>query len=220
MRVFVLCTGRSGSTTLAKSLSHASNVTVGHESRNHLIDGRLDYPDDHIEIDSRLAWFLGPLDERFPDALYVHLRRNPDAVAETYARVWTERVERRRLGWAIRHLRQTRTYWRKWRRDPFSTEPRIMVLAFAYGLVRSPRPFPPDQRARVARLMVDTMESNIRGFLEHRPHWTVSVETFERDVERLWDGLGLEGDKEAALAELLVRHNTTQGPLREDKTDP
>lgn len=140
MRVFVLCTGRSGSTTLAQALSHATNMTVGQETRNHLIEGRLAYPDNHIEVDPRLVFFLGPLSEQYPEARWIHLKRSPEDVAKSYARVWTQRVNRRSLDWWIRHLRQARTYWRKWRKDPFSTEPRILVLAFAYGIVRSPKP--------------------------------------------------------------------------------
>jgi hypothetical protein len=83
MNVFVLCTGRCGSTTFAKASSHATNYTVGHET------GRqrrynLDYPADHIEVDNRLAWFSGRLDEQYPTARYVHLLRDPEAVADSF----------------------------------------------------------------------------------------------------------------------------------------
>ena len=89
MRVFVLCTGRCGSVTLAEALSTATNYDVGHETRwGQVLPHRIDYPDDHIEIDNRFAWLLGPLGERYPDALYVHLKRSPLKVARSFNRRW------------------------------------------------------------------------------------------------------------------------------------
>jgi hypothetical protein len=46
---------------------------------------RFDYPEDHVEADNRLSWFLGELGRRHPDAYYVHLRRDRQATAESYA---------------------------------------------------------------------------------------------------------------------------------------
>jgi len=47
---------------------------------------RLAYPDDHIEVDNRLAWLLGRLDVEYgTEAAYVHLRRDPDAAAMSHA---------------------------------------------------------------------------------------------------------------------------------------
>ena len=84
MRIFVLCTGRCGSLSFAKACKHATNYTVGHES------GRrggytLEYPCNHIEVDNRLAWFLGRLGERYPNARCVHLTRNRLSTAESFA---------------------------------------------------------------------------------------------------------------------------------------
>jgi hypothetical protein len=88
MRVFVLTTGRSASTTFARACAHIRNYTVGHESRWGLLgEMRLDYADQHIEVDNRLVWLLGRLDNRFGDqAFYVHLVRDRDAVAQSYCR--------------------------------------------------------------------------------------------------------------------------------------
>lgn len=73
--IFVLSAGRVGSEILSKALSHANNYTVGHET-----DRAKDfsYPDYHIEIDNRLAWFLGDLDEIYDsnETLYVWLYGN------------------------------------------------------------------------------------------------------------------------------------------------
>jgi len=86
MRVFVLCTGRCGSTTFIKSCSHIWNFSSGHESLAHEIGwNRLDYPDQHIEADNRLAWRLGQLEERFGDSpLYVHLYRDRIETAKSF----------------------------------------------------------------------------------------------------------------------------------------
>ncbi len=91
MNVFVLGTGRCGSTALNAACGHMTNFTLGHEARARLIGrDRVDYPDNHIEIDHRLAWFLGRLDEKYgDDAYYVHLTRNRDACARTQARHWS-----------------------------------------------------------------------------------------------------------------------------------
>lgn len=96
-QVFVLCTGRCGSRTLAHACQRAiENYTTGHESRLHCPgESRLAYPDQHIEIDNRLSWFTGRLDERFGRApLYVHLQRDAAATARSYAR-------RRALGFLL-----------------------------------------------------------------------------------------------------------------------
>lgn len=88
MNVFILNTGRCGSTTFIAACRHITNFTAGHESRIHLLGpGRLAYPDNHIEADNRLAWLLGRLDTAYgDDARYVHLRRDRERVAASFAR--------------------------------------------------------------------------------------------------------------------------------------
>ncbi len=88
MNVFILNTGRCGSTTFIKACQHISNFSSAHESRCDLLgDARFDYPDNHIEADNRLSWFLGRLDKHYGNnAIYVHLRRNNEDTASSYAR--------------------------------------------------------------------------------------------------------------------------------------
>jgi len=90
VNVFVLCTGRCGSTTFARAASHIRNYTADHEARvQRLGDERLSYPPNHIEVDNRLGWMLGRLEESFgKDAFYVHLRRDPHAVARSFDQRW------------------------------------------------------------------------------------------------------------------------------------
>ena len=81
MRVFVLCPQRCGSVTLAEACKHISNYSSGHETRQQL---KFEYPDNHIEVDNRLVWFLGRLDYKYKDEpIYVHLRRDPNKVANS-----------------------------------------------------------------------------------------------------------------------------------------
>ncbi|UYO73880.1 hypothetical protein M0220_13480 [Halomonas qinghailakensis] len=83
---FVLCTGRCGSVSLAKSFNYVKNYTSGHESLSHLVgSSRLNYPKRHIEVDNRLSWMLGRLHSKCgDDAFYVHLKRDRLAVAESF----------------------------------------------------------------------------------------------------------------------------------------
>ena len=95
MNVFVLCTGRCGSTTFYEACKHITNFSTGHETRAHLIGTeRLQYPAQHIEADNRLAWMLGRLEQAYgDDAVYVHLQRNRLATARSF----TERYERKSI---------------------------------------------------------------------------------------------------------------------------
>lgn len=96
MNVFVLNTGRCGSTTFWRACTHVTNYTSAHESRvDQLGHARLDYPPNHIEIDNRLSWFLGKLDHRYgSDAFYVHLTRDRDAVAQSLAKHYSRGIIR------------------------------------------------------------------------------------------------------------------------------
>ena len=88
MNIFILNTGRCGSTTFINACRHITNYTALHESRATLIGGeRLNYPDHHIEADNRLSWFLGRLDRKYGNnAFYIHLSRDLSSTADSFAR--------------------------------------------------------------------------------------------------------------------------------------
>lgn len=88
MNVFVLNSGRCGSSTFIQACRHIANYSAGHETRIHLIGpDRLAYPDRHIEADNRLSWLLGRLERAYGDrAAYVHLTRERSASAASFAR--------------------------------------------------------------------------------------------------------------------------------------
>ena len=90
MNIFVLCAGRCGSVTFAAACGHMENYSSGHESRcQYLGVERLAFPENHIEVDNRLSWILGRLEETYGDnAVYVHLTRDRLATAASYNNRW------------------------------------------------------------------------------------------------------------------------------------
>ena len=88
MNVFILNTGRCGSTTFIKACQHITNYSSAHESRSTLTgEQRLAYPENHIEADNRLSWILGRVDKVHGDnAFYVHLSRDKNKTAESFAK--------------------------------------------------------------------------------------------------------------------------------------
>jgi hypothetical protein len=96
MNVFVLCTGRCGSTTFAKACAHITNYTAGHQTNMRVLGvQRLVYPRDHIEVDNRLSWFLGRLDVAYGrDAFYVHLTRDNEAVVSSFVNRFDKSIVR------------------------------------------------------------------------------------------------------------------------------
>jgi len=101
MNVFVLCTGRCGSVTFSKACSHLTNYTAGHESRYRCLSAdRMQFPDQHIEVDLRLAWYPGLLDVCYGNqAFYVHLWRDPELVADSYVRRFNRRQKAMSRSW-------------------------------------------------------------------------------------------------------------------------
>jgi len=91
MRIFVLGTGRCGSTTFSKACSHITNYTSGHETCRGQVN--IKYPDNHIEIDPHLVWNLPLLKLKYKGAYFVHLLRERDAcIASLSRRVSTKNL--------------------------------------------------------------------------------------------------------------------------------
>lgn len=189
--VFVLSTGRCGSLTFAKACEHFTNFSAGHETLAVDVIGprRLEYPENHIESDNRLTWFLGQLATRYDDetTLYVHLQRDPEAVARSYLRRWTSA---HRSGIA-------RVYGRE-------------LLMYAQPNSFKPREWPKDERLAVCRSYVETANSTIRRFVDGRNSVDVLLENVTEDFSSFMDRIGAQGDLESALDEWTVRHNASE----------
>lgn len=178
--VFVLCTGRCGSTTLARACAHLSNWTVAHESRTHLLgEARFAVPPRHIEVDNRLAWMLGRLDRAWGDrAAYVHLSRDPAEVAASYAaRAHQGLAKAWREGILVRHLRRPPV-------PPLIDACRDMIETI---------------EANIDHFLRDKTHV-----------LSMRLETLEEDFETFAGWIGAEGDLESARAEIRVRHNPTE----------
>lgn len=175
--------------TTIRACEHLTNYTAGHETRTGAIgDGRLDYPDRHVEADNRLSWFLGDLGERFGDEpLYVHLRRDPEQVAASFLRRWRSRGAK-----------------------PTGSS---VVRAFAHGLMIHNEEWPEADRLDVCRFYVRTVTKNIEAFLADKTNtMTVWLEDANSWFPTLWDRIGGEGDLDMAMAEFGVRHNPSRTP--------
>lgn len=205
MRVFVLNSGRCGSTTFARACQVSiTNYTAGHETRSHIADStRLDYPDRHIEADNRLSFFLAGLAVRYPaDVFYVHLKREPEAVARSLVARWPRRDRsfRKMAKMAVRALvRPDQT--------PYSAGVN-MTGSWGNGiLMRGPDWNDETVRLEACRLFVATTNENISHFLRAKPHLEVDIETAGGSFGEFCQRIGAEFDPGAAARELLIHHN-------------
>ena len=181
MNIFVLCTGRCGSTTFTRAAQHITNFTAGHETRSGLIGhARFDYPSYHIEADNRLSWLLGRLNSEFGDnAYYVHLRRDRVATAESFTQRWNMGIM---------------SAYRK----------HILSVRGGADLCNN-------NKIDVALDYVDTVNFNIALFLKNKTHtMDFIMEDGRKHFSHFWDWIGAEGNKEAALSEWGTRHNASK----------
>ncbi len=88
MNIFILNSGRCGSTTFMQACLHIDNYSAAHESLvKQTGAARLNYPAWHIESDNRLAWLLGRLEQSYgKNAFYVHLSRDIERTAASFER--------------------------------------------------------------------------------------------------------------------------------------
>ena len=181
MRVLVLCTGRCGSTTFQRACSHFTNYTSGHETRTaRLGEARLAYPDHHIECDNRLSWLLGRLDSAFgDDAYYVHLTRDKEAVAQSYAK-------RVKYDGAIMPAYAKAILMGGMRKNKDTD-----MIEFARDYVDT-------VTANITHFLRD--KSNVMQ---------IDIETVKQSFPQFCDWIDAKGDLEAAGAEFDVRHNAS-----------
>ena len=97
MRVFVTGPGRCGTVTFAEACKAAiTNYTALHESHAGM-NPPWEFPDNHIEVDARLTWHVPKLIKKYPDAAWVVLDRNRDAVIWSWHKRGTTMTAWRRL---------------------------------------------------------------------------------------------------------------------------
>ena len=199
MNIFVLCSECCGGKTFTEACSHITNWTSGHGTRikklgqppineDHMDPGdgnydRVTYPDNHIEIDNRLTWFLGLLDEAYRDnAFYVNLTRNRDNCATCCVDRW--QPGRSSLYWWFRAIHQSLTL------SGGHTTPR-----------QNNKKEKHTRRIRFALEYVDAANSLIRMFLKDKTNtMSFPIEDAADLFPVFWERIGAEGDLDAALA--------------------
>jgi hypothetical protein len=90
MNVFLVSPGRTGTTTFSEAFSIIEGYTSAHETRvNELGVSRVSYPENHIECDNRLAFFMVRLTEKYKDSgVLVKLYRDEESIARSYNHRW------------------------------------------------------------------------------------------------------------------------------------
>lgn len=167
MRVFVLTTGRAASKTFANASRLLDGMSAGHESRCGVISGRLCFPESHVEVDNRLVWFLGGIAARYPD----------DQTFYVHLTRAPEKV--------------AESYLKRWHIKV------SMVRAFYHGILIFPKKPDAETARESCRFFVDTINENIRYFLNGRSNWCeVRVENLNDDFFAFMEQAGLEGDRE------------------------
>ncbi len=87
MRIFIVGTGRSGTSTIWQACRTIPGMQAGHESHVGTENvGNWDYPENHIEVSSQLIIGLPILKRKYPDALWVHVIREREACVSSLAR--------------------------------------------------------------------------------------------------------------------------------------
>ncbi len=182
MNIFILSTGRCGSSTFIKACQHIYNYSAAHESHiAKYAQQRLAYPNNHIEADNRLAWFLGRLDIAYADkpVFYVHLQRDREDTARSFTKRWDYGI------------------MRAYRKDI------LLGLENTQDI---------QQRLAISRDYYDTVNSNITFFLKHKPNSMVfSLEHAQRDFGQFWEQIKATGKKEKALQEWDICYNASEG---------
>jgi len=185
MRIFILCTGRSGSSAIIKACKLINNYTSGHETLTQKSGyERFQYPDNHIEADNRLSWQLGQLDKLFGDeAFYVHLKRDKDAVAKSFMG--------RFFQWSI-----IDSYCEGIKKVPPFTLNNRERLAVCYDYI-------------------ENINTNIDCFLSDKTNKIeIHLENIENDFLKFWEKINASGNLEKALTEFKIKHNASGSRLK------
>lgn len=177
MRIFVVGTGRCGTSTFYHAACHATNYTVGHESRAGTINDYL-YPDHRIEVSSHLAFAVPVLRATHSIARigasggcrFVHLIRELASCVSSMAAV-REAIRSLAFGIAEGNVNtQSGKDFRRW-------------AAWLYDLVN----------ANIAATAADAFR--------------LELERAEERWLDCWEFMGCEGDFEASLAEWRWKYN-------------
>ncbi len=183
MNVFILNTGRCGSSAFIKACSHITNYSSAHESKNGLLQkSRFNFPKNHIEADNRLSWQLGKLDEAYGnDAIYVHLKRSTKDTARSFARRYSDGIIK-----AFYITLISNNQPKAIKRMSKQSEPIDVAIDYC-----------------------DTVNSNIKFFLKDKKHkMLIKIENIDKDFILFWKLIDAKGNINNALDEFNIKHNS------------
>ena len=183
MNVFILNTGRCGSSAFIKACSHITNYSSAHESKNGLLQkSRFNYPKNHIEADNRLSWQLGKLDKAYGnDAIYVHLKRSTKDTARSFARRYSDGIIK-----AFYITLISNNQPKAIKRMSKQSEPIDVAIDYC-----------------------DTVNSNIKFFLKDKKHkMLIKIENIDKDFILFWKLIDAKGNINDALNEFNIKHNS------------
>lgn len=89
--IFIISPGRTATYAMSKAFSNVSDYTCAHESRvGFFNDQRINYPDNHIELDNRLSFYLPQLTRKYSkkNSLLVIVNRDRNSIAKSYNKRW------------------------------------------------------------------------------------------------------------------------------------
>ncbi len=171
MRVFILCTGKNGSYSIIKACKHINNYTSGHESKTKKLGvERFNYPDNHIESDNRLSWFLGGLDKKYgDDAIYIHLKRDKQKTINSFNKRWESN-------------------------NSIISAFCVGILKLSKGKLLE------KDRLEVCADYYETVNTNIEHFLKDKSKkTTIYLESIKEGFKNFWQLIGAEGNFEKAV---------------------
>jgi hypothetical protein len=90
MNVFFISPGRTATTSFSEAFSCVPGYTSMHESRVELLGKeRVSYPENHLEFDNRLVWFLPQLANKYAkSSILVIVHRDKEKIAQSYNKRW------------------------------------------------------------------------------------------------------------------------------------
>ncbi|MBN2523446.1 MAG: hypothetical protein JXB24_09225 [Bacteroidales bacterium] len=182
MRIFILCTGRSGSFAFIKACKHILNYSSGHETNAKKIgSAHFEYSDNHIEADNRLIWFLGALERKYADSpVYVHLKRNKSETIRSLNKRWHSKVS--------------------------------IMRAYCAGILKTPiEKLNKKRRLEICEDYYNNVNLNIEVFLKSKSKSImVNLETIQEDFRKFWNFIGARGNLENALIEFETNYNKSK----------
>jgi hypothetical protein len=159
------------------------------------VRNRVKYPENHIEVDNRLAYFLGRLENRYgDDPFYVHLKRNRIETAESLSRGSYEGgiVECYRKKIITTSITSNENYQRE-------------------GITP----------VETCKHYCDTVNTNIELFVKDKTKkMEFRLESAEDDFRRFWERIGAEGDMSASMQEWGRKYNASDSKEAPEEEAP